>query len=70
MLYVIDCWRKLLWISVTGCGYAARIGIRNSVTVKKDRHRITIDETSRATEKRLTMYTPWMDRLAAGLTNT
>ena len=39
---------------VNGCGYAARIGIRKTVTVMKDRNRKTIDETSRATEHRAT----------------
>jgi hypothetical protein len=46
--------RDFLWFSLTGCGCAARIGIRNSVVEKKERCRKTIDETSRATEKRLT----------------
>jgi hypothetical protein len=36
------------WKSFHGCGYAARIRIRNSISYL-DRHRKTIDETSRAT---------------------
>ena len=40
--------------SVYGCGYAARIGIRKTVTAMKDPNRKTIDETSRASEKRST----------------
>ncbi len=36
--------------SINGCGYAARIGIRLTVMVKKARNRKTVNETSRATE--------------------
>jgi hypothetical protein len=40
-------------LSGDGCGCEARVGIRNTVTVMKDRNRIALNETSRATEQRL-----------------
>ena len=41
-------------LSCDGCGCEARVGIRKTVTVMKDRNRKALNETSRATERRLT----------------
>jgi hypothetical protein len=41
-------------LSSDGCGCEARVGFRKRVTVMKDRNRIALNETSRATEQRLT----------------
>jgi hypothetical protein len=46
--------RDFLRLSGDGCGCEARVGIRNTVTVMNDRNRIALNETSRATEERLT----------------
>jgi hypothetical protein len=53
----VRCWslaRDFFWLSGDGCGCEARVGIRKTVTVRKDRNRTALNETSRATEQRLT----------------
>ncbi len=43
-----------LRFSGEGCGCEARVGIRKTVAVMKNRNPIALNETSRATEERLT----------------